>query len=219
LEKVAALYLAHLNPVTKAHETIIANLSKEYNVYVYPVIFLKNNIEINTRTFPFPYEIRKVMLEGLTTRLNNVNILPDYFFESPYVKYLPPFISPYSWTLRKQILRNVKEEDFISYTGDFAERLALNLYNLHPKQSRRLEISASKVKELMYDEALAKNSSRNNSKQTPTDGISVWKDLVSDHVANIIIHNWSVVEKFARIKDRTVKIMGMKFPAEGILHS
>jgi hypothetical protein len=219
LEKVAALYLAHLNPVTKAHETIIANLSKEYNVYVYPVIFLKNNIEINTRTFPFPYEIRKVMLEGLTTRLNNVNILPDYFFESPYVKYLPPFISPYSWTLRKQILRNVNEEEFISYTGDFAERLALNLYNLHPKQSRRLEISASKVKELIYDEALAKNSSDNKSIQIPTVGMSMWKDLVSEHVANIIIHNWSIVEKFARMKDRTVKVMGMKFPAEGILHS
>ena len=95
----------------------------------------------------------------------------------------------------------------------------MNLYNLHPKQSRRLEISASKVKELMYDEALAKTSSRNNSKQTTTDDVSVWKDLVSDHVANIIIHNWSIVEKFARMKDRTVKIMGMKFPAEGILHS
>lgn len=219
MEKVAALYLAHLNPVTKAHETIISKLSKEYNVYVYPVIFLKDNIEVNTRTFPFPYEIRKAMLEGLITGLNNVKILPDYFFESPYVKYLPPFISPYSWTLRKQILRNVKEKEFFSYTGDFAERVALNLYNLHPKQSSRLQISASKVKELIYDEALTKNNSRTNKIETETDGMSIWKNLVSDHVANIIIHNWNIVEKFARMKDHTVKIMGMKFPAEGILHS
>jgi hypothetical protein len=219
LEKIAALYLAHLNPVTRAHETIISNLSRDYNVYVYPVIFLKNNKEINTRTFPFPFEIRKVMLEGLTSRLDNVKILPDYFFESPYVKYLPPFISPYSWTLRKQILRNVKEKEFISYTGDFAERVALNFYNLHPKKSKRLQISASKVKELIYEEALGKGTSDNNGRQTQTgEGNSLWKNLVSDHVASIILRNWNIVERFARIKDRTVKIMGMKFPADGILH-
>jgi hypothetical protein len=216
LEKVAALYLAHLSPVTKAHETIISTLSKEYNVYVYPVIFLKNKNEINTRTFPFPYEIRKAMLERLIDRLNNIKILPDYFFESPYIKYLPPFFSPYSWKLRKQILRNVEEKEFISYTGDFAERIALNLYNLHPKQSRRLQISASKVKELMYDEALTRNSS--NGIQRRTDVGQLWKDLVSDHVANIINRNWNIVEKFAQMKDSTVKIMGMKFPAEGTLH-
>jgi hypothetical protein len=216
LEKIAALYLAHLNPVTRAHETIISNLSRDYNVYVYPVIFLKNNIEINTRTFPFPFEIRKVMLEGLTGRLDNVKILPDYFFESPYVKYLPPFISPYSWTLRKQILRNVKEKEFISYTGDFAERVALNFYNLHPKKSKRLQISASRVKELIYEEALGKGTSNNNGR--PGEGNSLWKNLVSDHVASIILRNWNIVERFARIKDRTVKIMGMKFPVDGILH-
>lgn len=216
MEKVAALYLAHLSPVTKAHETIISTLSKEYNVYVYPVIFLKNKNEINTRTFPYPYEIRKAMLERLIDRLNNIKILPDYFFESPYIKYLPPFFSPYSWKLRKQILRNVQEKEFISYTGDFAERIALNLYNLHPKQSRRLQISASKVKELMYDEALTRNSS--NGIQSPTGVGQLWKDLVSDHVANIINRNWNIVEKFAQMKDSTVKIMGMKFPADGILH-
>jgi len=219
LEKIAALYLAHLNPVTKAHETIISNLSKNYNVYVYPVLFLKNNIEINTRTFPFPYEIRKVMLEGLTSKLDNVKILPDYFFESPYVKYLPPIISPYSWTLRKQVLRNVKEKEFISYTGDFAERVMLTLYNLHPKQSKRLHISASKVKELIYEEALGKNTGENSGMYPPQteEGMSSWKNLVSDHVANVITQNWNIVEKFCKMKDCTVKIMGMKFPTEGIL--
>lgn len=221
MERIAALYLAHLNPVTKAHETIISNLSKNYNVYVYPVIFLKNNVEINTRTFPFPYEIRKVMLEGLTSKLDNVKILPDYFFESPYIKYLPPIISPYSWTLRKHILRNVKEKEFISYTGDIAERVALILYNLHPKQAKRLHISASKVKELIYDEALGKNTNKNNNMHPPqtSEEMLSWKNLVSDHVASVITQNWNVIERFGKIKDCTVKIMGMKFPTEGILHS
>jgi len=109
LERTAALYLAHLNPVTKAHETIISKLSKEYNVYVYPVIFRKHGTEINTRTFPFSYQLRKEMLKRLFEQEDNIRILSDYFFESPYIKYLPPFISPYSWTLRKQILKNVKE--------------------------------------------------------------------------------------------------------------
>ena len=55
MEKLAALYLAHLNPYTKAHQEIIFNLLKNYIVYVFPVRFLKNGKEMNTRSFPFSY--------------------------------------------------------------------------------------------------------------------------------------------------------------------
>ena len=37
MEKLAALYLAHLNPFTKAHQEIIFGLQKKYVVYVFPV--------------------------------------------------------------------------------------------------------------------------------------------------------------------------------------
>ncbi len=215
MENIAALYLAHLNPVTKAHESIITTLANKYNnVYVYPVIFLKGGNEINTRTFPFPYEIREAMLEGLFEKFDNVKILPDYCFVSPYIKYFPPFLSPYSWTLRKQILGNVKESEFISYTGDTAERIALRMYNLHPVKSRRLEISASKVKELMYNEALSKLREKNEQ----TQGTPSWIDLVPESVVGVIKQSWNIIERFAQMPDMTVKILGMKFPADGIVH-
>jgi hypothetical protein len=215
LEKIAALYLAHLNPVTKAHESIITNLAKQYNnVYVYPVIFFKGGNEINTRTFPFSYEIRKTMLGRLFDKFDNIKVLPDYSFVSPYIRYLPFFLSPYSWTLRKQILGNVKEREFISYTGDTAERIVLRMYNLHPIKSRRLEISASKVKELMYDEALSKMG--RSTKQTQTS--LLWSDLVPERVVDVIKQSWHIIEQFAQMPDRTVKIIGMKFPADGIVH-
>ena len=128
MENTAALYLAHLNPITNSHEKIISQLAKEYHVYIFPVIFLREDREVNTRTFPFSYEIRKKMLLSLFNGHNNIEILPNYKFVSPYIKYLPPIVSPYSWMLRTGILRDVLEERYISYTGDRAERIALRLY-------------------------------------------------------------------------------------------
>ena len=111
-------------------------------------------------------------------------------------------------------LGNVKEREFISYTGDTAERIALRMYNLHPIKSRRLEISASKVKELMYDEALSKMGGGTEQTQTSP----LWSDLVPEKVVDVIKQSWHIIEQFAQMPDRTVKIIGMKFPAEGIVH-
>jgi len=88
------------------------------------------------------------------------------------------------------------------------------MYNLHPIKSRRLEISASKVKELMYDEALSKMG--RSTKQTETS--LLWTDLVPERVVDVIKQSWHIIEQFAQMPDRTVKIIGMKFPADGIVH-
>ena len=210
MEKIAALYLAHLNPITKSHEDIISQLSKKYHVYVFPVIFLKKGIEVNTKTFPFSYESRKFMLESLFEKNENIEILPDYTFFSPYIKYLPPLVSPNSWGLRKQILKNVKEAKFFSYTGDKAEWIALKIYNLHPIKAERLKVSASQVRELLYSDAL--NIERDK------DASQSWRSLVPCTVGKLIEENWSLVEKFAVSTDNTIKIMGMKFPTDGIIH-
>ena len=62
----AIIYLAHMNPFTKAHQTIISSfLKKDYGIYIFPVRFLKDGKEINTRSFPFPYKIRKAMVESV----------------------------------------------------------------------------------------------------------------------------------------------------------
>lgn len=209
MEKIAALYLAHLNPVTNSHEKIISQLSKDYHVYVFPVVFLKEGREVNTRTFPFSYELRKKMLLSLFNSHDNIEILPNYRFISPFIKYLPPFLSPYSWSLRRGILRDVVEDRFISYTGDKAERIALRFYNLHPIKAKRLEISSSNVKELLYREALDQVSK--SSKES-------WQTMVPKNVVNVIMENWKIVEKYARSADKTIKIFGMKFPEEGILN-
>jgi len=228
LENIAALYLAHLNPVTNSHEKIISQLAKDYHVYVFPVVFLKEGREINTRTFPFPYELRKKMLQSLFDGHGNIEILPNYKFASPYIKYLPPIVSPYSWAVRTGILHDVQEERFISYTGDTAERIALRFYNLHPIKAKRLEISSSNVKELLYREALGhlRNQDSNNNMEDGSDnsnrinqlGGESWQGMVPKTVIRIILDNWNIVEKFAQSMDKTIKIFGMKFPTEGILH-
>jgi len=239
LENIAALYLAHLNPVTNAHEKIISQLAEHYHVYVFPVVFLKEGREINTRTFPFPYELRRRMLLSLFDGHENIDILPNYNFVSPYIKYLPPILSPYSWSMRREILRDVLEDRFISYTGDTAERIALRFYNLHPIKAKRLEISSSNVKELLYREALdnlrndefnkkLKNdfdhSDRYNNRnyykgEDIEDALKEsWQKMVPKTIINIICENWAIVEKFAQSVDKTIKIFGMKFPTEGILN-
>jgi len=238
LENIAALYLAHLNPVTKAHEKIISQLAEHYHVYVFPVVFLKEGREINTRTFPFPYELRRKMLLSLFDGHDNIDILPNYNFVSPFIKYLPPILSPYSWSMRNEILRDVLEDRFISYTGDTAERIALRFYNLHPIKAKRLEISSSNVKELLYREALENlgndefnknlkngfdHSDRYNNKnyykgEDIEDALKEsWQEMVPKTIINIICENWVIVEKFAQSVDKTIKIFGMKFPTEGIL--
>src|ERR1041385_68128 len=111
----AALYLAHLNPMTLAHESIISTLKKDYQVYVFPVRFVKDGREINTKSFPFSYELRRSMVKSVFG--NSVSVLPDYTFYAPFFKYLPPLLSLPSWGLRNQIIAQVKEEGFVSYTG------------------------------------------------------------------------------------------------------
>lgn len=226
MEKIAALYLAHLNPVTNSHERIISQLAKDYHVYVFPVVFLKHGREVNTRTFPFSYELRKKMLLGLFGNQNNIEILPNYKFMSPFIKYLPPIFSPFSWTIRSGVLRDIVEDRFISYTGDKAERIALRFYNLHPIRAKRLEISSSDVKGLLYEEALEKLGKGNISTNSKNDmknlnhsesSAESWQNMVPKNVADIILENWSIIEKYAQSKDRTIKIFGMKFPEEGIL--
>lgn len=238
MEKIAALYLAHLNPVTNSHEKIISQLAKDYHVYVFPVVFLNEGREVNTRTFPFPYELRKKMLLSLFNGHDNIEILPNYRFTSPFIKYLPPILSPYSWSLRRGILRDVVEDRFISYTGDKAERIALRFYNLHPINAKRLEISSSNVKELLYRKAVEdlrrdeftrnlkdslNHSNHNDRKNQNGDQVSEsskesWQKMVPKNVVNIIMENWKIVEKYAQSADKTIKIFGMKFPEKGILN-
>lgn len=197
----AAIYLAHLNPMTKAHESIISTLRQKYSpVYVFPVRFLKDGREVNTKSFPFSYELRSQMVQSVFG--DAVTVLPDYTFHAPFAKYLPPLLSSRSWELRSQITAQVKESKFVSYTGDKAERLMLKAYRLNPLKADRLEISASSVKEELYLQAVK-------------DGGDGWRDKVPGPVADIIKKNWDIVDKFARMEDNTKRVMGMKFPREG----
>jgi hypothetical protein len=208
MEKIAALYLAHLNPFTKAHQEIITNLQKNYMVYVFPVRFIKNGKEINTRSFPFTYDIRKSMIRSVFPNERKVIVSPNYTFFSPFLKYLPPLFSPYSWKIRDQVLKSINEKKFISYTGDRIERYALRIYRFNPIKATRLPISASHVKEIIYNQALNK---RENFKD------STWEEKIPSSVVKIIKDNWNVIEKFANEKDETLKVVGVKFPKKGFL--
>jgi hypothetical protein len=196
---ITALYLAHLNPVTKAHVEIISDLIKEADtVKVMPVVFKDGEKEINSKSFPFNFETRKKMLESVFG--DSIQITDDYAFFAPFKKYIPPLLAPKSWQLRKQVLRGV-EGNFFSYTGDKAEGYVLKMYRLKPKVGKRKSLSASSVKEELYTAALG--------------GKSSWKESVPESIAKIIEDDWETVEKFANAEDMTTRVAGMKFPKEG----
>ena len=194
-----ALYLAHLNPVTNAHVEIIKELKKEADIVkVMPVIFKYDDREVNSKSFPFNFETRKKMLESIFG--DSIKITDDYAFLAPFKKYLPPLVRRKSWKLRKQILNGV-EGDYFSYTGDKAEGYMLKMYRLKPKLGERKALSATSVKEKLYNSVFEKNST--------------WKEDVPKEIVKIIEEEWKTVEKFANQEDQTTRIVGMKFPKEG----
>ncbi len=196
---ITALYLAHLNPVTNAHVEIIKELKKQADIVkVMPVVFKDKDREINSKSFPFNFKTRKKMLESIFE--NSIKITDDYAFQSPFKKYLPPLIRRKSWKLRKQILDGV-EGNYFSYTGDKAEGYMLKMYRLRPKIGERKALSATSVKEKLYDEVLGKKST--------------WKENIPEKIVKIINEEWKTVERFANEEDQTTRIAGMKFPKEG----
>jgi len=196
---ITALYLAHLNPVTDAHVEIISELKKEADIVkVMPVVFKYEDREVNSKSFPFNFETRKKMLMSVFG--DSIQITDDYAFFAPFKKYLPPLVRRRSWKLRKQILQGV-EGDFFSYTGDKAEGYMLKMYGLKPRIGKRKSISASSVKEKLFDAALGKEST--------------WKEDVPESIAKIIEEDWETIEKFANTEDMTTRVAGMKFPKEG----
>jgi hypothetical protein len=197
----AAIYLVHLNPMTTAHKSIISMLKKNYRVYVFPVRFVKGGQEINTKSLPFSYHLRKQMVESVFG--DSVVVLPDYAFYAPYSKYLPPLLSSRSWKLRNQIITQINEKKFVSYTGDKAERLMLKAYRLNPLKANRLEVSASSIRAKLYRQVVEGDSDEE------------WRGKVPEAVVGIIKKNWNIVDNFARMEDSTTRVMGMKFPKEG----
>jgi hypothetical protein len=153
------------------------------------------------------------MVESVFSNNNNITILPHYTIFSPFIKYLPPLISPYSWMLRNQIVRSVREEKFISYTGDRTERIVLKSYKLHPIRAKRYEISSHAVKELLYHQAI---EGRGGLEEGRVEKAS-WHDKVPEKVIDLIKDNWRIVEEFAKSPDLTLRIMGMKFPKDGFI--
>ena len=163
-----------------------------------PVIFMKSEKEINSRSFPFSFDLRKKMLYAVFG--DSISVLPNYMFYAPFAKYMPPLLSPFSWNIKKQILNGVSE-DYFTYTGDKAEGFVLKLYGLNPKVGTRKTISASFVKEKMFEAAIGKDSD--------------WEKYVPSEIVKIIRENWDVVKKYATAEDLTHRIFGMKFPNYG----
>ena len=193
-----AIYLAHLNPLTNAHAEIIKDLVKNDEVVVMPVRFLIDDKEVNSKSFPFTFELRKEMLESVFG--DSITVSSNYTFHAPFKKYFPPLVSRGSWELRKEILSQI-DGDYYTYTGDKAEGLMLKIYRLKPKVGQRKKLSATSVKNDMYDSV---SGNKND-----------WEKQVPKSVAEIINKNWNIVEKFASSEDNTMRVLGMKFPREG----
>ena len=163
-----------------------------------PVVFRDGGREINTKSFPFSFETRRQMLHSVFG--DTIEVTDDYVFHAPFKKYMPPLLSPRSWQLRKQILNGV-EGEFFSYTGDKAEGYMLRMYRLKPKIGKRKPLSATSVKEAMYDAALGRESG--------------WSSDVPEGIVKVIKDDWETVKKFAGVPDATTRVAGMKFPKDG----
>jgi hypothetical protein len=132
---------------------------------------------------------------------DSIEVSSNYTFHAPFFRYFPPILSPYSWKLRSQILQGI-HEDYFTYTGDKTEGLMLRAYRLNPRVGTRKEISASSVKNKLYDAARGKQTD--------------WKDDVPDEVVKIIEENWDIVKQYSDAEDMTTRIAGMKFPKAGL---
>ena len=77
----------------------------------------------------------------------------------------------------------------------------LKAYRLNPKVGMRKTVSATSVKNKMYDAVLDKNVS--------------WEENVPPNVVEVIKQHWDIVEKFAKVEDETTRVVGMKFPKQG----
>lgn len=214
-KKIAAIFLAHINPLTVSHESIIRNLLQNYSVYIYPVRFLKDGIEVNTRSFPFSYEIRKQMILESFNYHKNIHVLGDYAFLSPYIQYFPPFVSPAFKRLKNKIILNIQENSFITYTGDRAERVLLSLFGFNPVKANRQVVSSTNVKNLLYKSVLSSKNLNPNEESKSND--LKWHEFVSPKVGQVIEDNWDTVKNFSITKDETIRVIGMKFPKNGFI--
>jgi hypothetical protein len=214
-KKIAAIFLAHINPLTVSHESIIRNLLQNYSVYIYPVRFLKDGIEVNTRSFPFSYEIRKQMILESFNYHKNIHVLGDYAFLSPYIQYFPPFVSPAFKRLKNKIILNIQENSFITYTGDRAERILLSLCGFNPVKANRQVVSSTNVKNLLYKSVLSSKNLNPNEESKSND--LKWHEFVSPKVGQVIENNWETVKNFSITKDETIRVIGMKFPKNGFI--
>lgn len=214
-KKIAAIFLAHINPLTVSHESIIRNLLQNYSVYIYPVRFLKNGIEVNTRSFPFSYEIRKLMILESFNYHKNIHVLGDYAFLSPYIQYFPPFVSPAFKRLKNKIILNIRENSFITYTGDRAERVLLSLFGFNPVKANRQIVSSTNVKNLLYKSVLSTENLNPNEESKSND--FKWHEYVSPKVSQVIEDNWETIKNFSITKDETIRVIGMKFPKDGFI--
>ena len=205
---LSIMWLAHVNPPTKAHEQIIRERMQEGEVYVFPVIFRnKDGREVNTRSLPFSFDVRKEMLQSIFN--DKIHVLDAYTFHAPYKEYqgktiagIPIGLSDKAAQLRDHILSCVPEPRE-SYTGNYSEYLLLKKFGLNPERGKRKSVAGTNVRELMYREALKQDAGED------------WRELVPPTVVEIIEKNWNIVEYFAGNEDQTIKKFGLKIPIDG----
>ena len=70
--------------MTNSHVEIIEEQKKENKVVVMPVRFLREEKEINSKSFPFNFETRKKMIEALYD--DSMALSSNYTFLAPFKK-------------------------------------------------------------------------------------------------------------------------------------
>jgi len=87
------------------------------------------------------------------------------------------------------------------------------MYSLRPLKANRLELSASEVRTMLYDDAISEKRKQIEQERT----VRSWHNKIPKKTIGIIQENWTIVQSFANSQDNTIKLCGMKFPKDGFL--
>src|SRR5689334_23962551 len=90
------------------------------------------------KNFPKP-DLRS---EEHTSELHHSSISYAVFClkKKKIIKYLPPIFSPFSWSLRSGVLRDIAVARFVYYTGDQAVWIVLRFSHLLSFQATRIAL-------------------------------------------------------------------------------
>jgi hypothetical protein len=173
----------------ETHYKLGKYLSKKGEVYFGIVRFFKDDKEVITKSRPlYGYERKEIIEEwGFHTFF--------WDFHNPYIKY---FFPKYALEMKENIVSKLPKDTIFVTRSPYAKIVLKDFLKLKVQYSARTGLSGSKLREKIYSMQ------------------DLEKELMPQ-TARVIEKVNGRIKKFAKEKDRTIKLFGFKIPIEGFL--